>query len=201
MCRISPRSTVSVVICLAVITTGVCSLLAQESKPTEHEAAKLVVNVEDFCSPTKLRTSNARIHWRIPAEALVAARIASLDTARQSLQATVYSQGFEKGLFVSLPLTEATPDRPLAARAPEKISKVRAFQFSLIQIERPKAAAENSTEMAAVVEGLEPGVDYTWRIAIESDPGRIVSLPTTSEASVCPADMVPTPPAKNRRKQ
>ena len=93
-------------------------MLAQESKPTEHEAAKLVVNVEDFCSPTKLRTSNARIHWRVPAEALVSARIASLATARQSLQATVYSQGFEKGLFVSLPLTEATPDRPLAARAP-----------------------------------------------------------------------------------
>jgi len=200
MFRISPRRTLSVV-CLVVVSCSGHRLLAQVPQPPQREEPNLVVNVEDFCSPTKLRTANARIHWRVSADALATARINSLSTARQSLQATVYNQGFEKGLFVSLPLTQATPDRPLAARAPDRMSKLRAFQFSLIQVEQPKAAAENSTEMAAVVEGLEPGVDYTWRIAIETDSGRLVSVPTTSEAVVCPADMVPTPPAKNRRKR
>jgi hypothetical protein len=180
---------------------GAHNLLAQESKPPQHEEPKLVVNVEDFCSPTKLRTSNARIHWRVSGDVLAAARINSLSTARQSLQATVYNQGFEKGLFVSIPLTQATPDRPVAVRAPEKLSKLRAFQFSLIQVDQPKAAAENSNEMAAVVEGLEPGVEYTWRIAIEADSGPLVSSPATTQAVVCPADMVPTPPVKNRRKR
>lgn len=199
MCRISPRRTLSV-ICLVVLSCSEHFLLAQGSQPTREEP-KLVVTVEDFCSPTKLRTSNARIHWSMTSDALAAARVSSLSAARQSLEATVFHQGFEKGLFVSIPMTQAAPDRPLAARAPEKTSKLRAFQFSLIHVEQPKAAAQNSTEMAAVVEGLEPGVDYTWRIAIETDSGRLVSAPIQSEAVVCPADMVPTPPVKNRRQR
>lgn len=200
MCRILPRRTLSVV-CLVVMSCSAHLLFAQASQPTQHEESKLAVRVDDFCSPTKLRTSNARIHWSMPADAMAAARISSLSATRQSLEATVFHQGFEKGLFVSIPLTQATPDRPLAARAPEKTLKLRAFQFSVIQIEQPKAAAQNTAEMAAVVEGLEPGVDYTWRIAIETDSGRLVSAPATSEAVVCPADMVPTPSVKNRRKR
>jgi hypothetical protein len=46
-----------------------------------------------------------------------------------------------------------------------------------------------------VVEGLEPGVNYTWRIAIETESGRIVSESTTIRAVVCPADMAPEKPA------
>jgi hypothetical protein len=199
MCRISPRRTLSVV-CLVVLSLSEHLLLAQVSQPTQREEPKLVVNVEDFCSPTKLRTSNARIRWSMPSDVLAAAQVSSLSSARQSLEATVFHRGFEKGLFVSIPMTQATPDSPIAARAPGKTSKLRAFQFFLIQVEQPKAAAQNSTEMAAVVEGLEPGVDYTWRIAIETDSGRLVSVPATSEAVVCPADMVPTPPV-NRRKR
>ena len=54
--------------------------------------------------------------------------------------------------------------------------------------------------MGAVVENLEPGVNYTWRIAINTPAGRIVSRPTTCQAHVCPADLVltPNPPARRR---
>jgi hypothetical protein len=54
--------------------------------------------------------------------------------------------------------------------------------------------------MGAVVEDLEPGVNYTWRIAIDTASGRIVSAPATLQAMVCPADMVPTPGAPKKRK-
>jgi len=47
--------------------------------------------------------------------------------------------------------------------------------------------------MTAVIENLEPGVNYTWRVAIETAAGRIVSAPITCEAPVCPADIVRGP--------
>jgi len=182
------------------MTSGNCDLLAQTFQQSQREAHKVVVNVEDFCSTTKLRTSNARIRWSMSGDTAASAKV-NLAAAKQSLEATVYHDGFEKGLLVSVPVTPATPDRPVAARASAKTSKLRAYQFSLIQLEQPKAAAETGTEMAAVVEGLEPGVDYTWRIVIETDSGRLVSSPTTSEAAVCPADMASPSPTNKRRKR
>jgi hypothetical protein len=202
MCRTSLRVMPTVLVCLVVMQLSECRLLAQASQQTHGDEPKLVVSVEYFCSPTKLRTSNARIHWSVSSETMAAARIGTLATARQTLEATVYHEGFEKGLFVSVPVAQATPDRPLAARAPEKVSKLRAYQFSLIQVDQPKAAAATGNEMTAVVEGLEPGVDYTWRIAIETDSGRLLSAPTTTQAVICPADMAGTPSVKkNRRKR
>jgi hypothetical protein len=158
----------------------------------------LSVEVEPYCSETKLRTSNARIRWSMPKEALEAHKLTALAGARQSLEATVYRDGFEKGLLVSVPLAQASPERPLQALVQEKKPKVRAFQFSVIAYEQQKEARAvegQDAEMSAVVEGLEPGVNYTWRIAIETESGRIVSESTTSRAVVCAADMVPEKPA------
>ena len=200
MSRTSLRLIVPALSCLVIMTSGNCDLLAQTFQQSQREAHKVVVNVEDFCSTTKLRTSNARIRWSMSGDTAASAKV-NLAAAKQSLEATVYHDGFEKGLLVSVPVTPATPDRPVAARASAKTSKLRAYQFSLIQLEQPKAAAETGTEMAAVVEGLEPGVDYTWRIVIETDSGRLVSSPTTSEAAVCPADMASPSPTNKRRKR
>jgi len=200
MCRTSLRLIIPVLFCLVIMTSSNCELFAQTSQQTQREAPKVVVNVEDFCSATKLRTSNARIRWSMSGDPAASARV-NLAAAKQSLEATVYHDGFEKGLLVTVPVTPATPDRPVAARASAKTSKLRAYQFSLIQLEQPKAAAETGAEMAAVVEGLEPGVDYTWRIVIETDSGRLVSSPTTSEAVVCPADMASHSPVNKRRKR
>jgi hypothetical protein len=200
MCRTSLRLMVPVLSCLIVMTSSNCGLLAQSSQQTQLEAPKVVVNVEDFCSPTKLRTSNARIRWTTSGNTAASAKV-NLAAAKQSLEATVYHDGFEKGLLVSVPVTPATPDRPVAARTSAKAPKLRAYQFSLIQLEQPKAADEIGIEMAAVVEGLEPGVDYTWRIVVETDSGRLVSAPTTSEAVVCPADMASPSPVNKRKKR
>jgi hypothetical protein len=173
-------------------------VLAQTTQPVSRVEAKLSVEVEPYCSETKLRTSNARIRWSMPRVALEAHKLTALAGARQSLEATVYLDGFEKGLLVSVPLAQASPERPLAALVQEKKPKVRAFQFSVVGYGPPKEARAVEgvdAEMSAVVEGLEPGVNYTWRITIETESGRIVSESTTSRAVVCPADMAPEKPA------
>jgi hypothetical protein len=196
------RFALFVLTCLAFAKFGCdTTALAQAPQEVPRVEPSLTVTVEVFCSETKLRTSNARIRWSMPREGLEASGLASFAAAKQSLEATVYKDGFEKGLLVSVPISRATPDRPVAVQVQEKQPKLRAFQFSLIDIEQPKAAlAAEGAEMGAVVEGLEPGVNYTWRIAIDTPSRRIVSPSATSQAMVCPADIVPTPSVPKKRK-
>jgi hypothetical protein len=176
-------------------------VLAQTAEQSARVEPRLTVTVEPLCSDTKLRTSNARIRWSIPKAGLEVSGLTSFVGANQTLEATVYKNGFEKGLLVSVPISRVTPDRPVAALLQEKTPKLRAFQFSLIAVEEPKAALtqEGGSEMAAVVEGLEPGVNYTWRIAINGPSGRTFSAPATSQARVCPADMVPSTSVPKRK--
>jgi hypothetical protein len=155
----------------------------------------LTVACEVFCSTTKLRTSNARVRWNISKAALDAHRITTLASARQTLEATVYKNGFDKGLLVSFPIGAATPARAVAPQIAQPAqARLRAFQIQLISIEPPAAqAGAAGDQMTAVIENLEPGVNYTWRVAIETAAGRIVSAPITCEAPVCPADIVRGP--------
>ncbi len=149
----------------------------------------LTVSCELFCSDTKLRTSNARIRWSLSAPALAASGLESLSTAKQRLEATVFHSGFEKGLYATLPVAVATPERPIAAIAQPGQALRRAYQIQIIEIEQPSLA--RSGEMGVVVEGLESGVNYTWRIVLESATGRLVSAPVTCRARICPADLIP----------
>jgi hypothetical protein len=184
---------------VAVMFEGDPGALAQA--PTPRVEPRLTVTVEVFCSDTKLRTSNARVRWSMPRAALDASGLARLTAAQQSLEATVYKNGFDKGLLVSLPISPATPDRPVMPRVQTRQPPLRAFQIALIGLEQLRAtlAPGAADEMGAVVEGLEPGVNYTWRLAIDTPSGQIVSPPTTSQAPVCPADLVPSPAVPARK--
>jgi hypothetical protein len=188
---------------LALAFVRLCSMVAGAQTPQlpPHEDPRLTLTVEAFCSDTKLRTSDARIRWTMPSDALEAAGVRDLATARQILETTVYKNGFEKGLLVSVPVAQATPEKPIRAQAQGRNAAVRAFQFSLIQIEQQKARGDGGPmQMGALVEGLEPGVNYTWRIAIQTASGKIVSPSVTNQAMVCTADMAPTPSVRKRRK-
>lgn len=193
----------ALLVCLTAIGFGSGSLAMAQTPPPARTEPQLAVTVEVYCSETKLQTSSARIHWGMPKEALAASGMKSFAGAKQSLEATVYRNGFEKGLMVSIPISQASPEHPVAAQGlgQDKKSKVRAFQFSLVGIEQPKEAlaAEGGGEMGVALEGLEPGVSYTWRIAIETGSGRIVSATATSQARVCPADMVPAGAAPEKK--
>ena len=191
----SLRFTVFVLTGVAVVMFGGDPRgFAQAPAPTPRVEPRLTVAVEVFCSDTKLRTSNARVRWSMPGAALAASGLTRLTAATQSLEATVYKNGFDKGLLVSLPISPATPDRPVMPRVRTGQPPVRAFQIALIGVEQPRAtlAPGAADEMGTVVEGLEPGVNYTWRLAIDTPSGQIVSPPTTSQAPVCPADLVPS---------
>jgi hypothetical protein len=194
MYRILLRITALVLFCHIAEFAAVAQTQAREEQ-------RITITVDSFCSDTKLRTSNARVRWSIPGVALEATGVRDFGTAKQSLEVTVYKNGFDKGLLASVPIQQATPERPVAAQAQQKRPIPRAFQFSLIEVEQPKTspATQGDADMGAVVEGLEPGVNYTWRIAIETSSGKIVSAPVTSQATTCPADMAPAPSARKKR--
>ena len=196
------RHTVAVLGAVAVVAAiDSRETTAQQATPQSVEDS-IVITAESFCSQTKLRTTNARIRWSMPAATAQARGVASLSAATQVLEATVYKNGFDKDLMVSLPIGQTALERPVAAQVRGQARTPRAFQISLIEVERPRAeiAADAAPELGAVVEGLEPGVTYTWRVAITAASGRIVSPTVSVQANVCPADMVREPAPPPRRK-
>lgn len=158
-------------------------------KPYDSGESGLALTCEVFCSPTKLRTSNARICWNLPPPAFEGR---SPETAEQNLQTTVFKNGFEKGLFVTLPVTATTRERPIRPIPAPKQARLRAYQIQIIDIERRKSAhlPAGGAEVCVVIEGLEPSVNYTWRIQVETAAGKVVSPSVRCQAQVCPADLV-----------
>ena len=141
----------------------------------------------------------ARLRWTVATPAL--AELTARTTTRQSVEVTVYKDGFAKGLSATLPLGAASAERPIAAVVPATRPALRAYQLQIIEVERPRAlesAAGGGSETGVIVEGLEPGMNYTWRVAVETPDGNVVSAPVTCQALVCPADMVQgeAPPAR-----
>ena len=152
--------------------------------------------------PVEGRTDIGKQVGAGPALAVLdAAGLPGVAAARQSLEATVYKNGFEKGMLVALPIGTATVDRPVVPLAQGRPQLPRAFQLRLIEFAQPRvdAAAAAPGEMAAVVENLEPGVNYTWRIAIDTAAGRMVTPSATAQARVCPADMAQSPAVPRRK--
>src|SRR4051794_26511986 len=84
----------------------------QSAQPPRVDA-RFSLTAEPFCSEVKVRTSSARLHWSAPAAALAANGLTTLAAARQTLEATIYKNGFEQGLLVAVPIGPATADRPV----------------------------------------------------------------------------------------
>jgi hypothetical protein len=195
MRRILPRLAAFALTGLAVSSFGsVVEALLQTPATVQAPRVEsgLTLTCEVFCSTTKIRTSNARIRWSVSQAALEASRFSSLTAAKQTLETTVYRDGFEKGLSVALPIAQATLTQAIApVIAQPAQARLRAFQIRLIEIEPPRTDLTGAagSQMSAVVENLEPGMNYTWRIAIDTPAGRIVSATTTCEAPVCPVDI------------
>ena len=191
--RTAHRLAGSVVACLTGFFT--CGIVGNVQLPAENARAEspsgLTLTCEVFCSQTKLRTGNARLRWRIDPAARARSGLATLAEAKQTLELTVFDQGFEKGLFVTMPVSQPVTGRAVAALAQGKPPTLRAYQVQLIAIERaPERAADATSEMSVVIENLEPGMNYSWRLTIEAPKGRLVSAVVTCKASICPADII-----------
>jgi hypothetical protein len=169
----------------------------QSAQPPRVDA-RFSLTAEPFCSEVKVRTSSARLHWSAPAAALAANGLTTLAAARQTLEATIYKNGFEQGLLVAVPIGPATADRPVLPQAQAAgRQQPRAFQIRVVGVEQPRAT--DAADAGVVVENLEPGVNYTWRIALETRAGRIVSPAARFQAKICPADLETSPRPRRPR--
>lgn len=163
-----------------------------EAAPEAAAESGVALVCEVYCSETELRTALARLRWaQVPGQGPEAAS----PPLPQRLDATVFHDGFAKDLYVSLPL--APGQEPAAAVPSATVSRrgqaeLRAFQIRLAEGE-PLFSAQGTRpeedENAVVVENLEPGMSYTWRLVFAGAAGG--AAPTvTCQAPVCPADMV-----------
>ncbi len=189
---------------LAVWFGSHATAVAQPTQTTVRVESSLALTVEIFCSETKLRTTDARIRWGIPRTMLDASSAAGFAAANPRLEVTVYKNGFDKGLLVALPLSAASSNPPAVPQAANAQTRpqLRAFQIRVIEVEQPRTAQalEAGSQMGVVVENLEPGINYTFRIAMDTPAGRIASPPATKQAQVCPADFVLPRPVPGRKR-
>src|SRR5436305_1795069 len=117
--------------------TGFCAgsdlqVVAEETQATARAENGTAITVETYCSETKLRTTNARVRWTAAASMMEAATAPNAGT---SIEVTVYKNGYEKGLWIALPLRrEASRERPIAALAQTqaKAMQIRAFQIRVV---------------------------------------------------------------------
>lgn len=80
---------------------------------------------------------------------------------------------------------------PSSSLAKQGRGNVRAYQIRIVEIANPKSPelfATGTAETVAVVEGLEPGVNYTWRVVIPTGAGKLVSPSVRCKAPICPVD-------------
>jgi hypothetical protein len=195
------KKLLSIALTLATTTASTTAGPSDETRSQSESGVTLIAEV--FCSETRLRTANVRLRWSLSPAARSAAGVESLAAASQSVDATVFAGGFEKGLYVTLAVPAATPPKPVAAtpQASAQASKkpLRAFQIQLIEVLPTPAgplAAGVEREMGVVIEDLEPGVNYTWRLNLGTASGKLVSAPLSVLAPTCPADMVQPKPRR-----
>jgi hypothetical protein len=152
-----------------------------------------------YCSDVKPRTSVAEIVWRAtPTRATPQDLEASL--AQQGIEVTVYKDGFERGTYASLFSIQRgrsfslNPTRAIEARIPGldqlTITDVRPVRPEAVQDKSFRGA---SNVVAVEVEGLEPGLNYFWRVP-RADAARAmkeVGEVVRCQAATCPADFQP----------
>jgi hypothetical protein len=144
---------------------------------SENEKAR-EFHVEVSCSEIKPRTLVATLKWKGAKNIF----------ARQRLDATIHKGGFKKDAFTSLwPIKS---DQKF-----QSISKVKNSNLSVsksLYLNTVKADFDPEKETASVkLEGLEPGVNYFWRIlTLVDEKGWISGAVVRTNGIICPADIV-----------
>jgi hypothetical protein len=201
MRRVAQRSLLMAA-AFAALSYGAPSVrAAAQTTPVQSRAQSVgavAVICETFCSQIRPGTSGARLRWSLTPKAETAA-VKSLLDAKASIEVTVFSEGLEKGAYVTLPVPATQPARPVAALAQGKQAQLRAYQIQIVEVEQARALeAAGPLEASVLIEGLEPGVNYTWRVVLETAAGRLASAPVTCQAATCPTDQdeVKPPPVR-----
>jgi hypothetical protein len=168
---------------------------SESSAQSSDVIDNLVLHCEVTCSEQKLRTGVARITWVTPESGLRASGVAPQSLSRPTLDASVFKGRFVPDNFASFPGMEAQA----GSRAPELTdgtSRVgRAYDLQMIDYQPAAPAARAAgvglaAEDAVVVEGLAPGMSYTWRLRFPVDGDFVNSATVSCQAPICPADFI-----------
>jgi hypothetical protein len=174
-----------------------------QEKETSGQTPSLGLTCETYCSRTKLRTVNAQIRWIDPNVTLGERADATGGPIEQQLQTTVFRDGFTDGRFATFPSIEpsgASPQIPPARDGQQQPpTQLRPFDLRIVGVTRPKATGEAARDLlrlspeqrasSVIVEGLEPGLTYRWRIRYRSNSDWQTSEAVICRAPICPADM------------
>ena len=169
-----------------------------DTEPTSDAgtAGAGTLTCEVYCSEIRLRIANARISWIGPGMFQGGPSPAASPVAEQ-LQTTVFKDGYDKDLYASFStLGDGQGLSPQAAAVlPEP--QMRAYDLSILDVAQPTAgpgllaasADDPAARTSVEVEGLEPGMRYTWRIVFSTADSQETTETVTCEAPVCPADI------------
>ncbi len=150
------------------------------------------VTCEVYCSETRLRTANARISW-LGAGTFPGAASPAASAVGEQLQATVFKNGYDQDLYASFSTLGSGQELSPQAAGVLPEPEMRAYDLTILEVAEPSPLAASIDDPAArksvEVEGLEPGMRYTWRVVFKTADGQEISETVTCEAPVCPADI------------
>ena len=151
-----------------------------------------------YCSREQPGTSVIEILWRFSPTPLAVAESRKRLT-QQTIQVSVYKDGFERGLFATLPsVTPKAIFRLNKAQIPGMRNLVvtrvgttsdTSARTRLRLLNAPGAPAESA---AVRVDGVQPGMAYTWRVPAIAGGFQLV----TCRAAICPVDSEAEPPRR-----
>ena len=165
---------------LVVLSFLPASVEAQRRRPARfrQQPTSPAFECRVFCSEEKLRTPVAELTWR--------STEARLSTSR--IEVTVYKDGFQTGSYVALGSTEGA--RSIRLPQTRKTQELIPALTELVVVEA-RSSRVRSGAVAVRIEGLEPGLNYFWRVVSTTTGRQIAEGTTKCQAPVCPADMQP----------
>lgn len=184
---------------------------AQEGRRGQSAAGDM--ECISYCSTTRPGTVIMELRWRLADRSLSETDLRSR-VGQQRLEVTVYSEGFERGLYAVVSAVKPkalfrAPSRTNrlapAVQAQSKIPGLEKLVItevatrldkptqSLLPMQPPTGAAAEAEWVTVRLEGLDPGMEYTYRVP----GGRSV---VTCQAVVCPVDKIPAPANRAKRK-
>ncbi len=168
---------------------------AAASGAQSAEAGDMVC--QTYCSPLEPGMPVAEIRFVLAAQPAGAENLRKL-AAGQNVDATVYEDGFDRGLFVRLPSVTpqarfAPAGQPAGAKPLPGLDRLIVNAMSTSQDAagalRLASPAEGGRENVVLqVQGLQPGMNYYWRVrpASQAEPQVVMC-----RAPICPTDRRP----------
>lgn len=205
------------------VVLAACAVLAVLSYPTSFPkpiiAQHGMRNVSElgdmqcvsYCSTVRPGNTVMEVKWRVANRLLNETELRS-EIQQQGLEVTVYSEGFERGLFAAVAALKPkalfrartrgdglTPAVQVHNRKIPGLENLSIIDVATRSPQPPQplrlmpAIADTAEWVTIRLEGLDPGMEYTYRVR----GGQSV---VTCQAIVCPVDEIPIPRKRANRK-